>query len=419
MKTNLPLKHGGNWLFSFLFLLCFLAIPRVGAADNVNLPAIYRSYYGGTYNEKDMQIYLHRTRDKIIDGRYVSNHYKKARSLRGTISNNMIHLETIYGMPKESFDLKLETTRLVGKWKRGNIVRNTELSLVDENIEYSKDPNHPFVGDWSSWGQGVLMLRMSLYNHDLENNSSLHLALSRNNDVQEFHAYPKDIKMLTKNKAIVRIGNINAEIIHDPEYNAVTLKMGNWGTYQLDMNMEILDKVSLLYDMDDEEKAAYFQDEKLAMQKEKPSRRNSGNAAKKEAWEEEDISMDGLDENISMDGLDEETDEQNQSKAIDNKAVEIPARFPGGEAAMLHYISTHVVYPKQALKKDIQGIVIVRFAIEPDGSIGDAEIVKSVHALLDAEAIRVVKSLPRFTPARQKGRPVRVHFTLPIYFRLT
>ena len=265
MKTNLSLKHGGNWLFAFLFLLCFLAIPRVGAADNVNLPAIYRSYYGGTYNEKDMQIYLHRTRDKIIDGRYVSNHYKKARSLRGTISNNMIHLETIYGMPKESFDLKLETTRLVGKWKRGNIVRNTELSLVDENIEYSKDPNHPFVGDWSSWGQGVLMLRMSLYNHDLENNSSLHLALSRNNDVQEFHAYPKDIKMLTKNKAIVRIGNINAEIIHDPEYNAVTLKMGNWGTYQLDMNMEILDKVSLLYDMDDEEKAAYFQDEKLAM----------------------------------------------------------------------------------------------------------------------------------------------------------
>ena len=98
--------------------------------------------------------------------------------------------------------------------------------------------------------------------------------------------------------------------------------------------------------------------------------------------------------------------------------VEVMPQFPGGQIAMLKYIMENMKYPEQAVKEGIQGRVTVRFIVEKDGSISDVKPVLSVHPLLNKEAVRVVKSMPKWTPGKQNGKPVRVRFNLPVMFKL-
>lgn len=98
--------------------------------------------------------------------------------------------------------------------------------------------------------------------------------------------------------------------------------------------------------------------------------------------------------------------------------VEVMPQFPGGQIAMLKYIMENIKYPEQAMKEGIQGRVTVRFIVEKDGSISDVKPVLSVHPLLNKEAVRVVKSMPKWTPGKQNGKPVRVRFNVPVMFKL-
>ena len=98
--------------------------------------------------------------------------------------------------------------------------------------------------------------------------------------------------------------------------------------------------------------------------------------------------------------------------------VEVMPQFPGGQIAMMKYIMENIKYPKQAMKEGIQGRVTVRFIVEKDGSISDVKPVLSVHPLLNKEAVRVVESMPKWTPGKQNGKPVRVRFNLPVMFKL-
>ncbi|MBF1546353.1 MAG: energy transducer TonB [Prevotella salivae] len=98
--------------------------------------------------------------------------------------------------------------------------------------------------------------------------------------------------------------------------------------------------------------------------------------------------------------------------------VEMMPQYPGGLAAMLKYIRENIKYPEQAMKERIQGRVTVSFIIEKDGSISDVKAVRSVHPLLDKEAVRMVKSMPKWSPGKNNGKPVRVRFNLPVMFKL-
>ena len=98
--------------------------------------------------------------------------------------------------------------------------------------------------------------------------------------------------------------------------------------------------------------------------------------------------------------------------------VEQMPQFSGGMKALMDYLSTNISYPKEAHKKEIQGRVLVRFVVEKDGSISNAEVVKSVDPLLDAEALRVISSMPNWIPGKQNGKAVRVKYTIPITFNL-
>lgn len=99
-------------------------------------------------------------------------------------------------------------------------------------------------------------------------------------------------------------------------------------------------------------------------------------------------------------------------------AVEQPPQFPGGEAALLKYISDHIRYPAAAQENGIQGRVVVQFVVTKDGSIGQVKVVRGKDPDLDKEAKRVVRTLPRFVPGKMNGNNVSVWYTLPINFKL-
>ena len=98
--------------------------------------------------------------------------------------------------------------------------------------------------------------------------------------------------------------------------------------------------------------------------------------------------------------------------------VENMPEFPGGDLGLMKYIQKNVKYPAIAKEYNITGKVYVSFIVDRSGSVTNVKIVRGVDKNLDAEAMRVVKSLPRYTPGRQRGKAVRVMFTIPINFTL-
>ncbi len=92
--------------------------------------------------------------------------------------------------------------------------------------------------------------------------------------------------------------------------------------------------------------------------------------------------------------------------------------FPGGDQAMLHYISSNIVYPKAAADNKIQGNVICRFTVDANGKIKNVKVVKSVEKSLDDEALRVIQSMPTWKPAKENGKPVDAQLNIPVVFTL-
>ncbi len=116
--------------------------------------------------------------------------------------------------------------------------------------------------------------------------------------------------------------------------------------------------------------------------------------------------------------VEEKTEAPKVVKEVIFRSVEQMPQFPGGDIALMKYLSSHIQYPAMAAENNVQGKVILQFVIEKDGRVGEVKLARSVDKDLDKEAIRVVKSLPKFSPGRQNGQPVRVWYTLPVTFRL-
>jgi protein TonB len=98
--------------------------------------------------------------------------------------------------------------------------------------------------------------------------------------------------------------------------------------------------------------------------------------------------------------------------------VEESPEYPGGYIALLNFINENLRYPSEAVNNNIQGRVILKFVVNPNGSVDRIEILRGIDPLLDNEAIRVVKAFPKFKPGKQRGVPVPVWFTLPVVFKI-
>lgn len=99
--------------------------------------------------------------------------------------------------------------------------------------------------------------------------------------------------------------------------------------------------------------------------------------------------------------------------------VEKIPEYPGGDKARNEFLSQNIVYPKYERNNNIQGMVVVGFTIEKDGSLSGFRILKGVTPAIDAEALRVCKMMPNWTPGEQRGKTVRVSINLPIRFALS
>jgi len=98
--------------------------------------------------------------------------------------------------------------------------------------------------------------------------------------------------------------------------------------------------------------------------------------------------------------------------------VEEPPQFPGGEDARIRFISENIKYPEEARTKGIQGTVFITFVVEADGSVTNAKVLRGIGDGCDEEALRVVNSMPKWVPGKQRGENVRVQFNMPIRFSL-
>ena len=154
--------------------------------------------------------------------------------------------------------------------------------------------------------------------------------------------------------------------------------------------------------------------------------------------EEEEIKLDEIEKSnkaigaLTVEGTDEvggevlkirdEIAPPEPPKAVeDNKIFEVVEQkpsFPGGDGALMSWLSQNIKYPSIAAEMGVQGRVIVQFVVEKDGSITDVKIAKSVDPSLDKEAARVIKSMPHWIAGRQNGSAVRVRFTVPVTFKL-
>lgn len=98
--------------------------------------------------------------------------------------------------------------------------------------------------------------------------------------------------------------------------------------------------------------------------------------------------------------------------------VEVMPQFPGGNSDLMRYLGANIKYPTIAAENDIEGRVVLKFVVGKDGNISDIQVIRSLDPSCDREAIRVVKSMPKWIPGMQNGYPVAVYFTLPVLFKL-
>lgn len=111
--------------------------------------------------------------------------------------------------------------------------------------------------------------------------------------------------------------------------------------------------------------------------------------------------------------------EEENEEVVNFYVIEEKPEFPGGEAAMFQWISKNVKYPEIAKENGVQGKVFVQFVIGKDGRVSDVQVVRGVDPSLDKEAVRVIQNMPAWKPGKQRGKPVKVSFQLPINFKLS
>lgn len=130
-----------------------------------------------------------------------------------------------------------------------------------------------------------------------------------------------------------------------------------------------------------------------------------------------DINID-FDENMAMEEFkfvkdDEEIEEQKIFLVVEDMPM-----FPGGEAAMYKFIGKNIEYPRMAKESGISGRVFVTFVVERDGKVTDVQVLRGIGGGCDEEAVRVIQAMPKWTPGKQRGKPVRVQYRMPIKFTL-
>lgn len=212
------------------------------------------------------------------------------------------------------------------------------------------------------------------------------------------------------NESVTTISQLKKEEPKKKEEKKIEVK------YEEPKVEKVMVKASIQFTIPKIEDDALVDETKEVKTQEKVTKSNISIAAQDYAGDGKGgINIDDLKDNQQAGGT---TAPPKEEEVMANELVEVQAAYPGGEPALLAFVSQNLVYPSIAQVQELQGVVILRFRVEKDGSIGQIVIKKPLSKECDQAAVNVVKKLKRFVPAKQQGHPVPVWFTLPIRFTI-
>lgn len=212
------------------------------------------------------------------------------------------------------------------------------------------------------------------------------------------------------NESVTTISQLKKEEPKKKEEKKIEVK------YEEPKVEKVMVKASIQFTIPKIEDDALVDETKEVKTQEKVTKSNISIAAQDYAGDGKGgINIDDLKDNQQAGGT---TAPPKEEEVMANELVEVQAAYPGGEPALLAFVSQNLVYPSIAQEQELQGVVILRFRVEKDGSIGQIVIKKPLSKECDQAAVNVVKKLKRFVPAKQQGHPVPVWFTLPIRFTI-
>ena len=131
-----------------------------------------------------------------------------------------------------------------------------------------------------------------------------------------------------------------------------------------------------------------------------------------------DIDVEADDETVVEEYIPPSDDDEEVDEAEIFTVVESMPSFPGGMGELMKFLSQNINYPTLAKESGIQGRVFINFVVEPNGKISNVKVLGGIGGGCDEEAVRVVKSMPKWSPGKQRGKPVRVSYNLPVKFTL-
>lgn len=419
---------GGASVLVILSVL-FFCLKGGETVEVVNVPAIKETLYEGRVGKSEVQMCLKQEGDSLY-GTYFYKRNKQDIQLSGKIEEGRYVINEFVG-GKNTGTFKMDygvydgECFFTGKWTNGKRQVNIYLDEMESRILPSTDVEHPLVGEWRTRedAKAFAHAQLGLYNRDIEGAYGIIKIMA--NDCL-YILYVDSIMKSEGCDAFVHTYEQNLTLHYLPSDKSLRIETEKWGTYNLymdfrDLEKRLADRKALQKSLSEaseplsEAESSQEAPEQLIIVEDEVSE-VPYIAPVEETDKREEAERARLQAELAAE-LRKEVEAEDPNKIYDN--VEVMPEYPGGHVALMRYIAQNVEYPQVAQENGTQGKVVVQFVVDTDGSIINAHVLTSVDPYLDKEALRVIKSMPRWIPGKQKGKPVRVKYTVPVNFRLS
>lgn len=411
-----------------LLSVLFFCLKGGETVEAVNMPAIKEALYEGRVGKSEVQMCLKQEGDSLY-GTYFYKRNKQEIQLSGKIEDGLHYVVNEFVNGKNTGTFKMDYGEydgehfFSGKWTNGKKQVNVYLDEMESRILPSTDVEHPLVGEWQTGedAKAFAHAQLGLYNRDIKGAYGIIKIMA--NDCL-YTLYVDSIMKSEGYDAFVHTYEQNLTLHYLPSDKSLRIETEKWGTYNLYMDFRDLEK--RLADRKALQQSLSEASESLSEAESTPEASEQLDIVENEivdvtfipvevANEREEAERARLQAELAAE-LQKEAEAEDPNKIYDN--AEVMPEYPGGQVALMRYIAQNVKYPKSAQENGTQGKVVVQFVVDTDGSIINAYVLTSVDPDLDTEALRVIKSMPRWTPGKQKGKNVRVKYAVSVKFRL-
>lgn len=411
---------GGALVLTVLAVLFFCLKGEEDVVEVVNIPAIKETYYVGRIGKVEVEMRLTQENDSLY-GTYFYKRNKQDIQLSGKIEEGRHVIdEFVGGKNTGTFQLDLweydGQLSLSGKWSNGKKTFDVFLEDKMNRIIPSADAEHPFVGEWTSAeGAKYGIAILGLYNKDIRGHGYGFFTIESEKDFVQYQV--GSVLQLNGNTAVLDMGEEKFTLTCNPSDRSLQIETEKSGSFLL-----FLDRRGLDQRLDDWAAMAPPPEiplipETVTVIDDNAETETSEEQSSIPYVEEEDDATAGKAPSQAELETELYKEVENPDKIYDN--VEVMPEYPGGYIAMVRYITQNMKYPMAAQKNGTQGKVVVGFVVDRDGSIINAHVLIGLDSVLDEEALRIIKSMPRWTPGKLNGNPVRVNYKIPITFKLS